>query len=91
MAWNLDFIQELENGLRMSRPKRAPEFIYTQILFHCWQKVPSQRPGFSEIRERLEEYNSIRFQKNPEQKYDNIKEDNEATLPASKGNSYTNV
>jgi len=53
-TWNLQFIEELEIGLRMSRPKYASNLIYV-LMSHCWHKVPEKRPTFSVLKERLTE------------------------------------
>ncbi|KRX80069.1 putative tyrosine-protein kinase F09A5.2 [Trichinella sp. T6] len=47
-----DMEQLLESGKRMEQPSNCPDELYMTMV-NCWQKEPSTRPSFTEIRERL--------------------------------------
>ncbi|XP_071536964.1 vascular endothelial growth factor receptor 1-like isoform X2 [Panulirus ornatus] len=49
---NKDFLQLLEGGYRMNKPKYANQAIY-DLLLHCWDADPKNRPSFSRAAEHL--------------------------------------
>ncbi|ODM88461.1 Tyrosine-protein kinase Fer [Orchesella cincta] len=50
LNWNKDFITQLRNGLRLSRPEFATEEIYVKMQA-TWDLDADQRPTFSEMTE----------------------------------------
>ncbi|XP_069175475.1 vascular endothelial growth factor receptor 1 isoform X2 [Procambarus clarkii] len=49
---NQDFLQLLERGYRMDRPKYANQEIY-DVLLKCWEMEPMDRPNFAQTAESL--------------------------------------
>ncbi|XP_069949613.1 vascular endothelial growth factor receptor 1 isoform X2 [Cherax quadricarinatus] len=49
---NKDFLELLENGYRMDKPKYANQEIYT-LLLQCWEMEPMNRPNFARSAEHL--------------------------------------
>jgi uncharacterized protein (DUF2267 family) len=43
----------MERGLRPDIPAHTPAAL-AALIRDCWQPIPEQRPGFSEISERLQ-------------------------------------
>ena len=52
-AWNEEFIEELEGGMRLELPKYAPAEIQELMGDCCWNAVPEKRPPFTEIKRRI--------------------------------------
>uniref|UniRef100_A0AAU0N4Q3 Receptor tyrosine kinase PVR2B1b n=1 Tax=Gecarcinus lateralis TaxID=6769 RepID=A0AAU0N4Q3_GECLA len=51
---NQDFLNLLESGYRMERPKYANQEIYN-LLMSCWRAEPQDRPSFSQAADSLGE------------------------------------
>ncbi|XP_065662116.1 ephrin type-B receptor 5 isoform X5 [Hydra vulgaris] len=51
---NRELLTLLKTGYRMERPENCSEPMY-DIMLHCWNEDPLQRPTFTELREHLEE------------------------------------
>ncbi|ODN02922.1 Vascular endothelial growth factor receptor 1 [Orchesella cincta] len=49
MSWSLEFVEKLEKGLRMLRPKYAPVNVYKDVMLRCWDINPADRPSFFEL------------------------------------------
>ncbi|CAL1535044.1 unnamed protein product [Lymnaea stagnalis] len=45
---NWDIIRYLKAGRRMPHPNYCPDLLY-DIMLHCWQEDPAQRPTFAEL------------------------------------------
>jgi hypothetical protein len=56
MSWSDDFVDQLEGGLRSSRPKYLPESLFTPLMQDCCHKIPKERPTFTQIRQVLEKF-----------------------------------
>ncbi|CAG7720044.1 unnamed protein product, partial [Allacma fusca] len=52
MGWTTEFVDYLEQNLRLSRPKFASEEIY-KIMMRCWEIDPEMRPDFKHIEDML--------------------------------------
>ncbi|CAL8118447.1 unnamed protein product [Orchesella dallaii] len=52
LSWDINFVTELENGLRMQSPSRAPSNIYG-IMTSSWNLDPARRPTFQTIKNTL--------------------------------------
>ncbi|KAK8722464.1 hypothetical protein OTU49_012225, partial [Cherax quadricarinatus] len=50
-----EVIQGVQQGYRMCKPANCPDPLY-ELIYHCWQGVPSNRPTFSYIHDYLENY-----------------------------------
>ena len=50
---NRELCKMLKSGYRMERPDNCTEEMY-DIMLHCWNEIPTQRPTFTELREHLE-------------------------------------
>ncbi|XP_065682049.1 uncharacterized protein LOC100202994 isoform X2 [Hydra vulgaris] len=50
---NRELLNLLKSGYRMDRPENCSEPMY-DIMLHCWNEDPLQRPTFTELREHLE-------------------------------------
>ena len=46
--------RRLRDGYRMEAPKFSPNSAY-QLMLDCWREMPSSRPSFTELSERLGE------------------------------------
>lgn len=59
LVWSVDFVQMLEDGLRLAIPKctESDNAIY-QIMVKCWNVDSNLRPKFSEIGQELLEMHS---------------------------------
>ncbi|XP_068569259.1 tyrosine-protein kinase TXK [Cebidichthys violaceus] len=49
---NLDVVNEITRGVRLYRPHRASQPLFT-IMYHCWHEKPQGRPSFSELLEEI--------------------------------------
>ncbi|CAG7838415.1 unnamed protein product [Allacma fusca] len=49
MNWDVDFVQSLQDGLRMPCPDMAPNELYTTIMMACWRNDPESRPSFEAL------------------------------------------
>ena len=49
---NFTIMDELQKGYRLPAPDRCPSVIYT-LMLSCWNKVPEQRPSFTDIQQSL--------------------------------------
>ncbi|XP_065650910.1 fibroblast growth factor receptor 2-like [Hydra vulgaris] len=47
---NSELLTLLKSGYRMNRPENCSEQMY-DVMLHCWNQDPSQRPTFTELRE----------------------------------------
>ncbi|XP_035702908.1 uncharacterized protein LOC118434171 isoform X2 [Folsomia candida] len=47
-SWDIAFVDELANGLRMSKPAYSPTFVY-RTMQECWQHRPESRPSFEQL------------------------------------------
>ncbi|CAL8128745.1 unnamed protein product [Orchesella dallaii] len=52
LSWNLDFVGELQRGLRLQRPTYSTEEIY-QVMRECWHPNPVNRWSFSVVKSIL--------------------------------------
>ncbi|CAL8122200.1 unnamed protein product [Orchesella dallaii] len=59
-SWDPDFVLELENGLRNTKPSGASCDIY-DIMVSCWNLNPTRRPPFEDI--KLELKSAMEFMK----------------------------
>nr|XP_047132656.1 uncharacterized protein LOC100199204 [Hydra vulgaris] len=50
---NRELLTLLKSGYRMDRPENCSEPMY-DIMLHCWNEDPLQRPTFTELRERFD-------------------------------------
>ncbi|CAL8090050.1 unnamed protein product [Orchesella dallaii] len=48
LAWDIQFVHQLCDGLRLSKPHHATDAIYN-LMLDCWQDIPENRPNFSFI------------------------------------------
>ncbi|CAG7713571.1 unnamed protein product, partial [Allacma fusca] len=48
LNWTLQFVDELEAGLRLQKPNHSPESIY-EMMLHCWENNPDDRPTFATL------------------------------------------
>ncbi|CAG7666341.1 unnamed protein product, partial [Allacma fusca] len=48
LGWSMEFLQNLEKGMRMYKPKHASREIYSMLL-KCWDPEPESRPSFREL------------------------------------------
>ncbi|CAG7724005.1 unnamed protein product [Allacma fusca] len=55
MNWKPEFLQLLENDLRLYKPKYATKAMY-KILTDCWAPEPEDRPSFQQLRRKFSEY-----------------------------------
>ncbi|XP_075235082.1 vascular endothelial growth factor receptor 1-like [Lycorma delicatula] len=44
--------QRLEEGFRMEKPEYATKDVY-DVMLDCWQEIPSKRPSFTDLAEKL--------------------------------------
>nr|XP_047133475.1 uncharacterized protein LOC105845120 [Hydra vulgaris] len=51
---NRELLTLLKSGYRMERPENCSESMY-DIMLHCWNEDPLQRPTFTELREHLDQ------------------------------------
>nr|XP_047133477.1 uncharacterized protein LOC100212045 [Hydra vulgaris] len=51
---NRELLTLLKSGYRMERPENCSESMY-DIMLHCWNEDPLQRPTFTELRENLDQ------------------------------------
>nr|XP_047129990.1 fibroblast growth factor receptor 2-like isoform X2 [Hydra vulgaris] len=51
---NRELLSLLKTGYRMDRPENCSEIMY-DIMLHCWNEDPLQRPTFRELSKHLEE------------------------------------
>nr|XP_047133479.1 uncharacterized protein LOC100205416 isoform X2 [Hydra vulgaris] len=51
---NRELITLLKSGYRMERPENCSDLMY-DIMLHCWNEDPLQRPTFTELREHFDE------------------------------------
>ncbi|XP_076581091.1 tyrosine-protein kinase Tec isoform X2 [Chaetodon auriga] len=49
---NLDVVNDITRGVRLYRPHRASQPLYT-IMYRCWHERPDGRPSFSELLEEI--------------------------------------
>jgi serine/threonine protein kinase len=56
-SWALDFLHELENGLRLLQPKFASDAIY-ETMKACWSWSKYERPEFRALVAQLSEQQS---------------------------------
>ncbi|XP_034412727.1 tyrosine-protein kinase Tec isoform X2 [Cyclopterus lumpus] len=49
---NLDVVNEITRGVRLYRPHRATQPLFT-IMYQCWHEKPQGRPSFSELLEEI--------------------------------------
>ncbi|XP_065662146.1 tyrosine-protein kinase receptor torso isoform X3 [Hydra vulgaris] len=73
---NRELLNLLKSGYRMEKPQNCSETMY-DIMLHCWNEDPLQRPNFTELREHLENIISeedyyFSFEINEESAYYNI-------------------
>ncbi|XP_047133488.1 insulin receptor isoform X2 [Hydra vulgaris] len=73
---NRELMDLLKSGYRMEKPQNCSETMY-DIMLHCWNEDPLQRPNFTELREHLENIISqedyyFSFEINEESAYYNI-------------------
>ncbi|CAL8128519.1 unnamed protein product [Orchesella dallaii] len=52
LSWNLDFVGELQKGLRLQRPQYSTEEIYL-LMLECWNPNPTNRCSFKELKSTL--------------------------------------
>ncbi|CAG7827361.1 unnamed protein product [Allacma fusca] len=52
MTWTTEFVDYLEQNLRLSRPKYASAEIY-KIMMSCWEYEPDMRPDFRYLEDKL--------------------------------------
>ncbi|CAL8128736.1 unnamed protein product [Orchesella dallaii] len=52
LSWSLDFVGELQKGLRLQRPQYSTEEIY-QLMLECWHPNPTNRCSFTELKSTL--------------------------------------
>lgn len=52
---NNEVLPYLENGTRLPRPLRCPDDLYT-IMQSCWYSLPEERPSFSVLVHKLDDY-----------------------------------
>ena len=50
---NHELCKMLKSGYRMEKPETCDDTIY-DVMLHCWNEIPSERPTFTELREHLE-------------------------------------
>lgn len=50
---NRELCKMLKSGYRMDKPENCEDTVY-DIMLHCWNEIPTQRPTFTELREHLE-------------------------------------
>ncbi|CAL8121065.1 unnamed protein product [Orchesella dallaii] len=55
LNWTIEFNDELQNGLRLTKPQFANEEIYSKML-DCWNLDVENRPRFSDIAELLKSF-----------------------------------
>ncbi|ODN04986.1 Vascular endothelial growth factor receptor 3 [Orchesella cincta] len=48
LSWDIQFVHQLCDGLRLSKPYHATDGIYN-LMLDCWQDIPDSRPSFSFI------------------------------------------
>jgi len=73
---NRELLGMLKSGYRMDKPDNCAEAMY-DIMLHCWNEDPEQRPSFTELREHLENIISdgdkyFSFEINEENTYYNV-------------------
>ncbi|XP_057315127.1 uncharacterized protein LOC130656312 [Hydractinia symbiolongicarpus] len=73
---NRELLTMLKSGYRMEKPDNCADEIYN-IMLHCWQENPLERPSFSELREHLEDImcrsgNYLTFDINENNTYYNV-------------------
>ncbi|KAM4602319.1 tyrosine-protein kinase HCK-like, partial [Discoglossus pictus] len=52
---NMEVISALDRGYRMPCPQQCPQELYNMML-HCWQQEPEQRPTFEYMQSVLEDF-----------------------------------
>ncbi|XP_076044158.1 vascular endothelial growth factor receptor 1-like isoform X2 [Oratosquilla oratoria] len=52
LEFDMEFLRNLEKGMRMEQPPYATYELY-QMMLDCWHDDPRQRPRFSELEEAL--------------------------------------
>ncbi|CAG7829131.1 unnamed protein product [Allacma fusca] len=55
MKWKPEFLQLLENDLRLYKPKYATKAMY-KILTDCWASEPQDRPTFQQLERKFSEH-----------------------------------
>lgn len=50
---NRELLGMLKSGYRMEKPENCADAMY-DVMLHCWNEDPLQRPSFTELREHLE-------------------------------------
>eukprot|EP00111_Clytia_hemisphaerica_P017629 TCONS_00052156-protein len=51
---NRELLNLLASGYRMEKPQNCTDLMY-DVMMHCWNEDPLQRPTFTELRDHLEE------------------------------------
>ncbi|KAG7498102.1 tyrosine-protein kinase TXK-like [Solea senegalensis] len=49
---NLEVVNDITRGIRLHRPHRASQSLYT-VMYRCWHEKPHCRPSFSELLEEI--------------------------------------
>ncbi|XP_052009568.1 protein-tyrosine kinase 2-beta-like [Xyrauchen texanus] len=55
---NKDMINQLEQGVRLPKPKQCPPTVYS-LMTGCWAYIPRERPNFTELVCRLSDLHKI--------------------------------
>jgi len=48
-----DWLSKLEEGVRLPPTELCPNFLYSRVMLCCWNKDPSLRPSFKELKSLL--------------------------------------
>ncbi|CAG7824070.1 unnamed protein product, partial [Allacma fusca] len=70
-VWNQDFLESLENGYRLDRPKFASTGIFEYIK-SCWRLEPELRPSFAKLKEYFSNPNIHRLASDEQPKAHNL-------------------
>ncbi|XP_035711954.1 vascular endothelial growth factor receptor kdr-like isoform X2 [Folsomia candida] len=54
LTWNVEFVRDIENGLRMTKAKFSSIDLF-ELQLRCWRNEPEERPSFAELKKILEE------------------------------------
>ncbi len=52
---NMEVLEQVERGYRMSKPQQCPDSLY-ELMLKCWHKDAQSRPTFEFLHSFLDDY-----------------------------------